>query len=148
MGTRSTITFIGKRGDKEIPYVRVFQMFDGYLEGVGLELINWLDEMEIVNGISEYTSGIANGFGCLIAQYIRDFKPELGGLYVDPLTSDLTYVDYNYDVIYSLKHDLTGNMKASDCITLRISNFGGEPFFTGTVNNFREYIKQQDCLHG
>ena len=73
MGTRSTITFYEKRDDKHIPYVSIYQCFDGYLEGVGKDLCMWLKNKIIVNGISlNDKRDIANGIGCLIAKYIRD----------------------------------------------------------------------------
>ena len=52
MGTRSTITFYEKRDDKHIPYVSIYQCFDGYLEGVGKDLCMWLKNKIIVNGFS------------------------------------------------------------------------------------------------
>lgn len=48
MGTRSTITFYEKRDDKHIPYVSIYQCFDGYLEGVGKDLCMWLKNKIIV----------------------------------------------------------------------------------------------------
>ena len=144
MGTRSTITFYCKdiNSTREIPYVRIYQQFDGYLEGVGMKLIDWLDRKTIVNGISEYTPDIANGPSCLVAQYIRDFKTKAGGLYIEPITTDLSVTDYNYDVIYNPRGDFPGmNRKASECFTIRVT-YGWEesPFFIGTPEELREYI--------
>ncbi len=50
MGTRSTITFYEKRGTELIPYVNIYQQYDGYLEGVGEDLCKWLKNKIIVNG--------------------------------------------------------------------------------------------------
>ena len=75
MGTRSTITFYEKRDDKLIPYVNIYQQYDGYLEGVGKELCEWLEDKIIVNGFSYFDKrNIANGVGCLVAQFISDKK--------------------------------------------------------------------------
>lgn len=146
MGTRSTITFIGKIDNKEIPYVRIYQQYDGYLDGVGLELINWLENKNIVNGISDYRSDIANGLGCLVAQYIRDFKTEAGGLYIDPIDSDLKFIDYNYDVVFDIG---SGNLakdngqKTTDFITFRISYWDESPFFIGNSEELKKYIQRE-----
>ena len=146
MGTRSTITFIGKVGDKEIPYVRIYQQYDGYLSGVGLDLIRWLQKKNIVNGISDYTSDIANGLGCLAAQYIRDYKYGVGDLYIDPIDSDLKFIDYNYDVVFDISAsiDPKGNKQpATDFITFRVNNWGKDPFFVGSPEELEKYIREE-----
>ena len=146
MGTRSTITFYRKDKDstKETPYVRIYQQFDGYLEGVGMELLDWLDNKTLVNGISDYRDpDIANGLGCLIAQFIRDFKDEVGGLYIYPVTSDTSLIDYNYDVVYNPRGDIPGAIReANECFVIRVTyGWGdGQPFFIGTPEELREYI--------
>lgn len=42
MGTRSTTKFISKRGEKLTPLVNIYQQFDGYVDGVGHDLANFL----------------------------------------------------------------------------------------------------------
>lgn len=146
MGTRSTITFTGKIDDKEVPYVRIYQQYDGYLEGVGLELICWLKTKNIVNGISDYTSDIANGLGCLAAQYVRDYKDGVGDLYIDPIDSDLKLIDYNYDVVFDLKSSLNpknNKQPAIDFITIRVRTCDDSPFFVGTPAELAEYIDKK-----
>jgi hypothetical protein len=74
MGTRSTVKFYrNKHNEKEIVCVAsIYQQYDGYLEGVGKELIEWLKTFTIVNGISlDEEIKIANGIDCLAAQYIK-----------------------------------------------------------------------------
>lgn len=156
MGTRSTITFISRYEDPEshrvmeTPYVRIYQQYDGYPEGVGLELVDWLEKKNLVKWVSLYTDDIANGLGCLTAQYIRDHKPGPGDLYIEPLDTDLTYIDYNYEVIFDRNGDYVGcKHKSTDFITLRIYRYGGTtPFFIGKPEELREYIQRLEEVHG
>ena len=84
MGTRSKTSFIEKRGEKLTHLVSVYQQYDGYIEGVGHEIAEYILSKQICNGIrlGIDTSNLANGFTCLIAQFIRDFKTDVGGLYI------------------------------------------------------------------
>ena len=110
MGTRSTIAFIERhvRGREkfDIELVRVYQQYDGYPSGVGLELANWLNTKTIVNGFGLGQSddnGYCNGTGCMSAQFIRDFKLGIGGLYIT--THDDTE-EYDYKVILFALHKI------------------------------------------
>ena len=99
MGTRSTTKFIAKRGEKLTPLVNIYQQFDGYIDGVGHDLANFLKNKKIINGISSGhdNSNYANGLGCLIAQYIKEFKKEVGNLYITDFEDK---EEYNYEVIF------------------------------------------------
>lgn len=97
MGTTATVQFKHK-GDNQI-LVNVRHHYDGYIEGVGHDLANFLLSKKIVNGISVFDNrdSIANGFDCLIAQYISNVKKGPGNVYICPQHFK---GDYNYDVIY------------------------------------------------
>ena len=127
MGTRSTITFIAGNEYGNIPLVKIYQQYDGYIKGVGYELANWLLKKNIVNGFNERNDIDANGIGCLAAQFIRDFKKEIGGLYVIPNDPD-DCEDYNYEVVLN---DLkTG--KTDDLTTIIVKRWDDEdPIFVG-----------------
>lgn len=104
MGTRSTIRFISKNGNQETPLVNVFQMWDGYVDGVGHELAHWLCSKKLVNGLSlDNDNHIANGVGDLAAQYIASFKEEPGDLYIHPLDYK---GEYDYEVVIEDYFDL------------------------------------------
>ena len=142
MGTRSTITFCGKVGNKIVPFVSIYQQYDGYLDGVGTELCEWLMDKIMVNGISDRDNrNIANGIGCLAAQYIRDNKHEVGGLYIYPIGNTHRNCDYNYQVIIDEEAvDTFEGRKLEDITTIFIDNFGKEPFFIGTISQFFDYL--------
>ena len=82
MGTRSTISFIEKNKNGESIVAYVYQQFDGYLEGVGKSLAEWLLHKIMVNGIPDYKHDYANGMTDLAAQYVHDFKDGIGSLYL------------------------------------------------------------------
>lgn len=96
MGTRSTVKFYSEFNQSE-PILSVYQQFDGYIDGVGHDLANWLKEKTVINGISDQTmeGGFANTMGCLAAQYVAAMKTEIGGFY---LTTKDDLQEYNYSV--------------------------------------------------
>jgi hypothetical protein len=96
MGTRS-LTFVYD-GDKAI--INMYRQFDGYPEGHGQELAEFLTSFdEIVNGYSPGDSRrIANGMGCLAAQMIAHFKDSVGGFYIHAVTDTDCWQDYEYHV--------------------------------------------------
>lgn len=141
MGTRSTITFYEKRDDKLIPYVNIYQQYDGYLEGVGKELCEWLKDKIIVNGFSYFDKrNIANGVGCLVAQFISDKKNEVGNFYIYPIGEGKDYCDYNYTVIID---ETYSERKLKDITTIEVDSWGRKPFFKGTIQELLDYIENQ-----
>ena len=104
MSTRSLIRF-AKREEgvsfskhPERVEVQVYKHYDGYPSGHPTDLANWLVNKKIVNGLGMSNTNLANGLGCLAAQYIAAFKMEPGDLYVEsPEHSkhgDIEYVTY------------------------------------------------------
>ena len=97
MGTRS-LTYVY---DGETPIMCMYRQFDGYLEGHGQELANFLNELTIGNGISGKPElfTFANGMGCLAAQMIVWFKKTPGGFYIHPIELNQNcWQDYEYHV--------------------------------------------------
>jgi hypothetical protein len=79
MGTRS-LTVFGK-GEEEI--VVMYRQWDGYPEGHGKELAEFLSGFTIINGIrGDEPKKCANGLDCLAAQVIKHFKTDVGGVYL------------------------------------------------------------------
>jgi len=139
MGTRSTVMFVERRGKEEIPLVNIYQQFDGYIDGVGKDLARWLNNLYIVNGISfNEVREIANGVGCLAAQYIARVKDGAGGLYI---TSMDDRQEYNYKVIIDSYYGLDG-VPANDITEIIVALYDDpKPVFKGTPSqlmNFNE----------
>ena len=144
MGTRSTITFCEKVDNKIIPYVNIYQQYDGYLEGVGKDLCTWLSKMTILNGYTlydKYNDNVANGVGCLVAQYIRNIKPHIGDTYIIPIDSSQEYIDYNYKIIFDVDNKEPCN--AAEVATIMVNNWGKDNFFTGTPKELLIYIDKK-----
>jgi len=96
MGTRSTVKFFNEY-NTERPILSVYQQYDGYIEGVGHSLAEWLKDKKVINGISgqKAKDGFANGMGCLAAQYVAQNKTEIGGFYLTDIEDEQ---EYNYEV--------------------------------------------------
>ena len=97
MGTRS-LTFVY---DGEKPIVNMYRQFDGYPSGHGVELSEFLTQMQVGNGISGSPElfSFANGMGCLAAQMIVWFKKTPGGFYIYPVEMNQDcWQDYEYHV--------------------------------------------------
>lgn len=143
MGTRSTITFIERVNAGDSIVAQVYQQYDGYLEGVGKSLAEWLMPKIMVNGIPDYEHDYANGIGDLAAQYVHDFKDRIGYLYLySPDWDAEEWCDYNYKVIQNISSNgYTGN--ADDVLTIVVTNWNNEePLFVGKPSELLEYIKK------
>lgn len=141
MGTRSTTKFIEKRGDKKVELVNIYQQWDGYVSGKGYDLANFLKSKKIINGIGsgQDTFDYANGFGCLIAQYIKEFKENVGNLYITDLDDSQ---EYNYQVIFDgdkyYNEGFLSNkvFDADELITIEVDSY---PTFEGTPSELLEF---------
>lgn len=76
---------------------RIYRQSDGYPEGHGIELAR-LCNVEIVNGIEQEKTGIANGMDDLAAKIVCELKKDspLGGIYL--ISKDSFSVSYTYIV--------------------------------------------------
>ena len=85
MGTRS-LTYVYSEWDGEkTPIMCMYRQYDGYMEGHGLELAEFLAPFTVVNGLGmNETRQVANGMGCLAAQMVAHFKTEAGQFYLYP----------------------------------------------------------------
>ena len=78
----------------------MYRQYDGYLSGHGMELAEFLQDFNVVNGYNMNSpSRTANGIGCLAAQLISHFKDGVGNIYIhEPNATDcgeeFTYTIY------------------------------------------------------
>ena len=100
MGTRSLTKFYESfNSKKDVPFAVMYRQFDGYPDGHGRELAEFLVKRKLVNGIGgrDSSRNAANGMGCLAAQVVSEFKGgEIGGIY---LTDD---GDHGQDYVYEV----------------------------------------------
>ena len=120
MGTRSLTTIIrvgeyeGKKWSEKI--VTMYRQMDGYPEGMGVDLAEFLDGGELVNGISVRENKLVfNGGGCLAAQIVAHFKNGAGGYYLHRGGSYGHGEEYRYEVIVN---------EETESITLKILEVG------------------------
>ena len=95
MGTHALVVFTSDNKR----YLVVYFQFDGYLDGVGKDLIKFIKSVIMVNGIStreEKGSYICNGFGCMCARYLSIVKTKPGDVYVLPSDTN----EYSEDVAF------------------------------------------------
>lgn len=98
MGTRS-LTLVYEEGSKK-PFINMYRQYDGYPSGHGLELAEFLGSFAAVtNGIMVgETRKTANGMGCLAAQLVANFKTEVGGIYLYPVSARDCGQEYEYHI--------------------------------------------------
>ena len=109
MGTRSLTRIIPRQEGlsfneghtlQELSHVNMYRHLDGYPEGHGLELAEFLKDVEIVRGVPlvNKTRYMANGSGCLAAQMVKHFKDGVGDIYLHPHDKDSGWEDYIYTI--------------------------------------------------
>jgi hypothetical protein len=96
MSTRS-LTHIHE-GKSKTPFVTIYRQCDGYPEGIGRELAEFLNGFTIVNGLGGQKGKIANGAGCLAAQLIKHFKGGPGNVYIYKAGSKDCWEAYTYRI--------------------------------------------------
>jgi hypothetical protein len=105
MGTRSLTRVIETYRDEKknkqvkVTLVNMYRQYDGYPEGHGTELADFLKGGKVVNGIGGNDTNVFNGAGCLAAQMIAHFKDGAGGIYIEPITAKNCGQEYEYEVI-------------------------------------------------
>ena len=127
MGTRS-LTFV--YDEDNTPIINMYAQYDGYPEGHGRELAEFLTPVKMVNGIVRGHTNIANGMGCLAAQLVANFKQDAGGFYLYP--TDCKDCDQDYE--YHIFADKIMCVKAYD----------GEVLFEGTWAAFAEFCSEKE----
>ena len=129
MGTRATI-HIAKREEgvsfSEIPekkLVSIYNQYDGYPDGLGVTLANYLLGTKIVNGLGGDRDTVFNGLGCMAASIIAELKEEAGNVYIDNPNSPHGWLDYEYVIWGSDHKDIWISIfDGSNCI------FVGKPY--------------------
>lgn len=76
MGTRC-LTVVKDEDGKEC--LVMYRQMDGYPDGHGRELEEFLKGKKMVNGIGMNPKNIFNGMGCLAGQIVSHFKGEVAG---------------------------------------------------------------------
>lgn len=97
--------------------VTMYKQCDGYPEGMGAELIEFLGPATICNGITgKEDAPTYNGAGCLAAALVARFKTEIGGVYLSPPGSSDCGEEYVYTIAV---HGIGENAITLRCLCLR-----------------------------
>jgi hypothetical protein len=94
MGTRSLTIMAGR--DAEIAVL--YRHWDGYIEGHGRELAEFLAGFRVANGYGRPDVKLANGMDCLAAQIVARFKAGTGDFYLQPAGTRRVGEDFRYHV--------------------------------------------------
>lgn len=138
MGTRS-LTYVyteGREFNGKIyaprPIMCMYRQFDGYPEGHGADLAEFLDGFRIVNGLGlDVPTKTANGMGCLAAQMVAHFKTEAGYFYLEvPDLEQGAVQEYEYH-LYEDKVEI-------------YENWANTTIFSGTYAELKEFCKKPE----
>lgn len=104
MATRAVIRFANREKGQSFSsqgnaiHAQIYHHYDGYPEGLGVELAEYLDGFKVVNGYGQKTSKVANGISCLSASVLSYLKDGPGNVYLDHPDTERTDLDYVYYV--------------------------------------------------
>ena len=150
MGTRS-LTFVydtykAKNGRAvHRPVINLYRQYDGYPEGHGAELVEFLKQFTLTNGVNpNETRKTANGMGCLAAQLVAHFKDGAGQFYLEPVTAKECGQDYEYH-IYSNGPTFRVKVVNKGCnmfgLTMSDKN---DVIFDGILAKAEEFCKEKE----
>jgi hypothetical protein len=137
MGTRSnTIIY-----DDDIQILNLYRQGDGYLSGHGMELLEFLEPLKMVNGYSIGEPNQANGAGCLAAQMIAHFKVGVGGFYIEPIREEDALAKALFEAHHPV-HDYTYTIKVNEegVIGITVHEYVDQ-IFEGSIESFKEFIE-------
>ncbi len=128
MGTTAAITF---RAQGRV-YFKLQAQYDGYPEGVGVDLAKILVGGTMVRGMgsTQNLGKVFNGPGCLAATVIAILKDKPGDYYLLPADSN-PEENYNYTI------EVEGGSVQMSCIS-GFSLSGGKLLFEGSPEDFLE----------
>ncbi len=113
MGTRAMVIVKDENNNK---IIEMYKQFDGYPEGLGVELQEYIASREMVNGLRS-KSNAWNGINCFAASLVEHFKNGPGGIYLYPPDIDhykpkYYWEKYNAEYLYIIDSNL--NLKCYD----------------------------------
>ena len=87
-------------------HVEIYNHYDSYPEGLGVNLSKFLNEFKVVNGLGDRNARVANGMGCLAAQLVADMKTEPGQVYLYKPNEDIGWAEYVYYIWVAERKDI------------------------------------------
>lgn len=139
MGTRS-ITRINYGGK---PLLTFYRQFDGYPEGHGKEIAEFMAGCEFVNGYNRTHSPRknANGAGCFAAQLVEALKDgDLGGIYI--LHHDAENQEYTYTI--NIVSNGEGWNAVDKIESVKCEGYGKRDSYEGDLAGFVEFCSRDN----
>lgn len=121
-------------------YVSFYRQYDGYPEGHGKDLAEFLQDFTIVNGSGVEQMKVANGMSCLALQLVAHFKKSVGGFYAIKHNSKNHGEEFTYHIYLN---------NESKTIMMRITEIGWNKskdtiLFDGTPNECLIWIASSE----
>lgn len=152
MGTRSLTHVVSNEFGKEQILCTIYRQYDGYPDGHGADIAQFLSSRHLVNGIGE-DKNVFNGAGCLAAQLVSILKlgasaaahplvnnpdpttsMEPGGIYLTAPGAKDCGEEYTYTVTATDFETITFKVE---------STYGHEDSFEGTPQEFLDWLKER-----
>jgi hypothetical protein len=134
MGTRSLTSIF----DGNVEVCTMYRQFDGYPAAHGVELMQWLAPIDIVDNLHNASGNSANGAGCLAAQMVEHFKRGPGGIYLYPSGTRDVGEMFRYEVHVTKPNTSQG----FGTVQVKIIS-GGHVLFIGSPVTALEWTKGQ-----
>ena len=133
MGTKALVIINEDHQSQSVTqmYSSMYCQYDGYLEGVGQQIKDFLMNRVVVNGLSgkSYVP-VSNGMGCLAASFISHVKIEAGGWYMTPNRNVNSVLSNDTDVFVDFVYVISKNYIRAYCLD-----------YDGEVESFRNIFK-------
>ena len=126
------VTFSAHPGVDKI-HVQIYHHYDGYPEGLGVTLAEYLQDFKVVNGLPMRTDKIANGLGCLSAQLVSYLKDEPGNVYLRK-PGEIDWEEYEYFIWCKEGHG----------VWISIFDYEGNCIFVGKPDKLIEKYEYND----
>ena len=150
MGTRSLTRVFETYTNRNNKVVKqklltMYRQYDGYPSGMGMDLANFLESGEVVNGIGNQNHRVFNGAGCLAAQLVAELKEGAGNIYIYPINARDCGEEYEYHIIV----DFDTKEVILKCIEVGYINSKGKyvngkkVLFEGKPSEFKKFVETQ-----
>lgn len=132
MGTKALVIINEDHQSQSVTqmYSSMYCQYDGYLEGVGEQIKDFLKDRIVVNGLSGSTISISNGMGCLAASFVSHVKKDAGGWYMTPNKNVNSVLSNDSDVFVDFVYVISKNYIRAYCLD-----------YDGEVESFRNLFK-------
>lgn len=152
MSTRALVktfrSFKDKR-KKNQEICTIYHHSDGYPDGLGMVLYEFLKDFWVVNGIRRSEEKpFANGMGCLTAQLIAHLKDEPGNVSVAATGTNDIWEEYVYEIYKDDQNPQEYDSPPSifHKLKMKVIEVCGEEkqeIYNGHISDFKKFVEQK-----